>query len=110
MSGPEAGLQRAVIDIARLHDVRVHHARAARMPSGRWATPLQGDRGFVDLVLAGRSGVLFRELKSLKGRLQPDQRVWLARMGDAGLNVSVWTPVDLQSGLILDEIKDISRR
>ena len=90
----EADLQRAVIDLAQLHGLLVHHCRPARMQSGKWATPLQGAKGFPDLVIAGPAGTLFRELKSTKGQLSAEQVAWLDRLRSSGADASVWCPAD----------------
>lgn len=90
----EADLQRAVIDLAQLHGLLVHHCRPARMQSGKWATPLQGAKGFPDLVIAGPAGTLFRELKSTKGKLSADQIAWLHALQANGEDASVWRPCD----------------
>lgn len=86
----EAEFQDRVIATARLYGWMVHHARPARMADGRWRTPVQGDRGFPDLVLAHtRHGRVFAELKSDTGRLTPEQKAWLAVLGGV-----VWRPRD----------------
>lgn len=73
----EADFQASVVRMARDWGWLVHHTRTVQERSGRWATPIQGDRGFPDLVLAHpRSGVIFAELKSEAGRMAPDQLVW----------------------------------
>lgn len=103
----EDQLQAAVIELCKLRGVLVHHCRPAQLRSGRWGAPIQGDAGFVDLVLAGRERVLFRELKSDFGRLAPAQSVWSARLQQAGADWALWTPRDLHSGRIAAEIEAI---
>lgn len=86
----EAEFQDRVIATARLYGWMVHHTRPARMADGRWRTPVQGDKGFPDLVLAHeRHGTVFAELKSDTGRLTPEQKAWLAVLGGV-----VWRPRD----------------
>jgi 5-methylcytosine-specific restriction endonuclease McrA len=46
-----AQLQRTIVEAARLLGYRVQHARPARTQRG-WRTPIEGDVGFTDLVLA----------------------------------------------------------
>lgn len=66
----------------------------------RWARLLcyhthdsrRSEPGFPDLVVVGPSGLLFRELKSERGRLTADQRQWLERLTEAGADASVWRP------------------
>lgn len=105
----EADLQRAVEDLAHLHRCLVHHCRPARTANG-WRTPISGDAGFVDVVIVGNQGVLYRELKSGAGRLRPEQQGWLARLTTAGCDAGVWRPVDLHpnGGRIADEIRAVA--
>jgi len=94
----EAEFQNKVIEVARMYGWKVMHTRPAQMQSGRWATPIQGDAGFPDLVLARpRDGdLIFAELKATKGRVSIAQAAWLktitmTRMAEAHL----WYPDDL---------------
>ena len=70
-----------VIELARLRHWLVHHCRPARTRKG-WATPIQGDPGFPDLVLVSdpdkRSDcrLIFAELKSQKGKTTHSQNQW----------------------------------
>lgn len=100
----EDELQAQVMQICSLRGLLVHHCRAARLQSGRWATPIQGAAGFPDLVIAGRRGVLYRELKTATGRVSPGQANWHNRLLVAGADIGVWRPVDLRSGRINDEL------
>lgn len=98
----EKDLQNAVIDLARLTGWMVHHTRPARTKDGGWVTPIQGDKGFPDLVLAHpERGVLFVELKSAKGRLSDDQIRWGECLVSGGVESSfVWRPCDWDDGTI----------
>lgn len=49
-------------------------------------------RGWPDIVMARSGVVLFRELKSETGTIEPDQAEWLAELQDAGLDAKVWRP------------------
>lgn len=76
-NAPEALLQDKVIHLAKMNGFRVQHSRPVQQANGRWLTAIQGDVGFVDLVLAHRErGVLFLELKSDTGKLTPGQVMW----------------------------------
>lgn len=73
-------LEAAILDAARLYGWRVHHVRPGRTLRG-WRTPVQGDPGFPDFVLArrieGRIGrLIFIEAKAGRARLSRDQRAW----------------------------------
>lgn len=94
----EAQCQTAIVHAARVAGWLTHHARAARQQSGRWATPLQGDAGFTDLVLVHpkRHQVLFVELKRKPNRIEPAQERWHTALRAAGLDVRVcWVPEEM---------------
>ena len=90
----EAEFQATVIDLAQLAGWLVHHTRPAQNSRGEWRTPIAGDKGFPDLVLAhATKGVLLVELKSAKGRLTAEQAEWGDRLEPTGL-YRVWRPDD----------------
>lgn len=96
MRGPESEFQSAVIEAAQYNGWRVHHTRTVQIRPGVWATPLQGDSGFPDLVLAHPDrGVIFAELKSARGRLSPEQDRWLRTLVACGAEAHVWRPTDM---------------
>ena len=64
--------------------------------------------GFPDLVIAGPRGVLFRELKTQRGKVTPEQQRWLDALTAAGQNAAVWRPASLLSGAIAAELTAIS--
>lgn len=83
-----------LIDLAKLFKWLVHHDRPARTEKG-WRTPIQGDPGFPDLVLARRGRIIFAELKSEKGTLDPDQKIWLEHLDPSDeYEIYVWRPSD----------------
>ena len=92
----ESGFQKAVIDLAHLRGWICHHARPAQTNKG-WRTPIQGDAGFPDLVMARGSRVVVAELKSDTGRVSPHQAEWLARLSHALTDVHVWSPKDFEA-------------
>lgn len=97
----EADLQRSVIEAARWQGWLVHHCRAAQRQSGQWATPIQGDAGFPDLILLHADhGLLVRELKSARGKVTAEQAQWLDTFAAKGLDAGVWQPFDLTSGTV----------
>jgi len=105
----EDHLLKAVLDMARLLGLATAHFRPALSQSGRWHTAVAGDgKGFPDLVIVGPGGILYRELKTDVGRLEPEQVVWLRTLGrvaDAG----IWRPADLHDGTIERELKAIRK-
>jgi VRR-NUC domain len=97
----EAQLQACVLDFARLTGWLATHSRPAAGRAGRWATPVQGEPGFPDLVLARRGRVVVVELKSQRGRLTGEQQLWLAELrAAAGVEVYVWRPSDWLDGTV----------
>lgn len=90
----EDDLLTAVIDLAKLLGLRVHHTRPARTAHG-WVTPISGHKGLPDLVIAGPGGVLWRELKSNTGRLTLDQVEWISALRESGQDAEVWRPQGL---------------
>lgn len=93
----EAQFQAAVIDLARLCGWRVMHTRAAQIRPGVWATPIQGDAGFPDLVLCRpiQGDFIVAELKTETGRVSAGQHLWLRALDAAGVETYVWRPTDL---------------
>lgn len=87
----EADFQRRVIETARLYGWRVCHYQDSTLKSGRYGTAVQGDAGGQDLILARDGVVILAELKSDRGRLQPEQKRWEAAVG---AHARVWRPRD----------------
>jgi len=76
----EDRLIRDIIEVAHLYGWLVAHFRKAMTKRGKWVTPVSGDgKGFPDLVLVHLSlgQVIFVECKSNKGRLTPEQKMWI---------------------------------
>lgn len=57
------------------------HFRAALRQSGNYSTPVQGMKGSPDLLLARNGVVLLAELKSNRGTMRPEQKIWKASLG-----------------------------
>jgi hypothetical protein len=55
----------------------------------------RNEAGLPDLIIVGQHGLLFRELKTAKGRVTPEQADWLSRLKQAGADADVWRPADL---------------
>lgn len=90
----EAQFQTWVISVAQWNGWKVHHTRPARNLSGVWSTPITGDSGFPDLVLAHPTrGVIFAELKRQTGRLSASQTEWITLL-HRGAECYVWRPSD----------------
>ena len=86
----EKELQAAVIELARWSGWTYMHITDSRKSAAV---------GFPDLVLLHQTTgrLLFVELKSEKGRLRPEQVVWLGLLGHRH-EALVWRPADLTSG------------
>ena len=92
----EAEFQKAVITLAKLHRWKVMHTQPAQIRPGRWITPNTGDQGFPDLVMVHPTrGTIFVELKAPKGVVSDAQWEWINTLEDAGQEVHVWRPKDL---------------
>jgi hypothetical protein len=92
----EAELERQVRAIASGLGLMVFHVWG---PHTRRACP-----GFPDFVLAGPGGVLFRELKTERGKVTPAQQAWLDVLTAGGGDAKVWRPGCLLSGEIAGEM------
>jgi hypothetical protein len=86
----EADFQLRVIQAAQLHGWLVCHFRPARTSKG-WRTPVSGDVGFPDLVLARGGAVILAELKTDAVKLRPEQAQWIHALG---FHARVWRPRD----------------
>lgn len=90
----ERDWQRRVQELARLLGYRTAHFRPAQTAHG-WRTPMTGDAGWPDLVIAGRGRLIFAELKAEKGQAAPEQLRWLEALNAVpGVLAVVWRPSD----------------
>jgi hypothetical protein len=67
--------------------------------------------GWPDLVFARRhvrgypgGAVMFRELKTERGKVTPEQEAWLEALHFAGFDTGVWRPAQLLDGAIAREL------
>ena len=77
----EKQFQSHIVQFAKLQGWLVYHTYDSR----------RSEPGFPDLVLA-RDRILYRELKTDKGRLTPAQIGWGKTLMDAGADYKVWRP------------------
>ena len=96
----ESDFQRAVTDLARTLGLRYWHDNDSR----------RNEAGLPDLIIVGPHGVLWRELKTERGRVTSDQRDWLTDLARAGQDADVWRPSDLSSGRIARELQALRTR
>jgi len=96
----EAAWQEIVVDLAHQFGWLVAHFRPVRIQRANgsvyYETPAAIDgRGFPDLVLARAGTKLFIELKTMKGRLSAEQKLWFEALAPyGGNNCYVWRPND----------------
>ncbi len=67
----------------------------------------RSEPGFPDLVIVGRR-VIYRELKTQRGRLSRHQKEWLAALQEAGQDATVWRPSDWLAGEITRELQEVA--
>jgi hypothetical protein len=97
----EKEFQKLVIELARTLGWTVAHFHTIKDARRGWVTPAAADgAGFVDLVLAGRDQILFRELKTRTGRLSVDQQAWGEILTRNGADYGVWRPADWRQRII----------
>ena len=82
----EKDFQGRIVKFAKMMGWHVYHTHDSR----------RSEPGFPDLVLA-KDRVMYRELKSEKGKLTIDQKAWAASLQRAGADYSVWRPSQLQA-------------
>ena len=92
----EREFTKAVIEFARSRGWLVAHFEAARaIRDGRFMTPQRGDKGFPDLTMQRASRLVFAELKTARGHINPEQAIWLSRLVNVpGVEAHVWRPAD----------------
>ena len=89
----EAAFLQQVKALAYIHHWDCHHASPTQTAKGRWLT--SGAVGFPDLVLCHKvKGLIFAELKTVKGKLSPAQDHWLEIL-NTHVECYVWRPDDL---------------
>ena len=81
----EAPFLRQVQQIARLYGWLDYHTHDSR----------RSNPGFLDLFLTRPPRIVISELKTDKGRLRPEQKIWLDTLGKCpGVEVYLWRPRD----------------
>lgn len=103
----EAQLLDAILNLCQERDLW-----PVRIEPGRFNQRGAKNRGFPDLMVFGPGGVLFRELKTMAGNgigrgPNPAQSRWKHRLLSGGHDWAVWTPADLASERIEEELSDV---
>ena len=96
----EADFETAVMEYARALGWMVAHFKSAKMPSGKGATPMKGDPGFVDWVFARDEQMIHAELKTERVVMSAGQKQWRDAMGAHYL---LWRPRD--AAWIMDTLR-----
>ena len=92
----EKVLKDRLVNLAKCLGYLVHHDLPAMNMRGRWATHVQGDVGFPDLILVHpKGGMVVLELKSERGKLTPGQKIWMNAFERAGILAYVVRPSDM---------------
>lgn len=87
----ETRFTKRVIDLARGNGWLAMHQIPLQTERG-WATGVQGDTGFPDVIAARGGRVVVAELK-VATAVKPEQAAWLAAFrGVPGVEVFVWRP------------------
>jgi len=89
-----------VVMLARWLGWRIMHQRPARTKNS-WRTAIMGHAGFPDIIALRGNRRIIAELKSAKGKLTEEQKTWLQAGREAGFEVYVWRPADI------DEIEGV---
>jgi hypothetical protein len=88
------------------------HLRGLLDEFGLWGyhagNPVMDRRGWPDWAIIGPRGMLFRELKTERGRLTPAQWSVGGQLIRAGQDWAVWRPRDLFSGVIRQQLEAIA--
>ena len=77
--------QSRVVQAAKIYGWLCYHTYDSR----------RSEPGFPDLVLIRDKVVMFRELKTDKGRLTAAQKSWGDNLTEAGSDYAVWRPKDM---------------
>ena len=90
----EKDFQKQIVELAEIYGWQIHAELPAQRQSGNWVTPIQGHKGFPDLVLAKGKRLIFAELKSDKGKTSQEQNIWLLLLKQTGAEVYLWKPLN----------------
>ena len=89
--------QEQVMKLAKVHGWLVFHTPPFSPRQGAWRS---AGKGFPDLCLVcayGRRGMIFAELKTMKGKLSTEQEDWGVALVKAGAEYYVWRPNDIDT-------------
>lgn len=96
----EAQLTRRIADLAQGQGLLAHWCRDSRK--------CYGHKGFPDLVIAGRRGVIFAEIKMLDAETSAAQDWWAYTLDRGRVRWILWRPADLEDGTIERELRELA--
>ncbi|MEN8233759.1 MAG: hypothetical protein ABFR89_02410 [Actinomycetota bacterium] len=92
----EDDLKSAVTDALEWNGWRWQHQRPAMKKDGSWMTPIEGHKGWPDIVAVKDGRMILAELKGSSGRCSPDQLVWLTMLAEvSGVETYLIGPSEL---------------
>jgi hypothetical protein len=90
----EAAWTSVTISLAQVLGWHANHQRPGRTKQG-WSTAIEGNDGFPDICASHPEyGVVFLELKSWRGKLQPNQEQWRDKILAGGGRWYLLRPAD----------------
>ena len=102
----EAEFKNVVISVAKRYGWLIHHDLPAQNSRGKWATHIQGDAGFPDLVMSHPTGgLVFAELKAGRNKQSDAQLRWQRYLLEAEYECYCWYPKDLDA--IIERLSNI---
>ena len=103
----ERSFMAAILELAAIYHYRTLHHRPAMRANGRWMTATSGSgaKGEPDCFLYRPGKHLWIEAKAESGRLSPEQVETIAAMREAGCEVHVVRPSDLDSGALVELLR-----
>jgi hypothetical protein len=93
----ERAFQSAVCQLAKGLGCIVFHPYDSR----------RSEPGFPDLVIVGKRGFMFREMKTQQGKVSDAQQMWLDKLTAAKADAAVWRPSDWPE-LVTAELREIA--
>lgn len=90
----EKQLQSSIVALCKLRQCEVYHSFLS----------VKSQPGFPDLVICRPGLLLFREIKTDRGKVSAAQEKWLTLLRAAGADAAVWREADLLNGRIMREL------
>jgi hypothetical protein len=86
----EKQLQAAVVECAKVLGWHVYHTYDSR----------RSEPGFPDLCMVRDGRLIFAELKTLAGKMSPEQARWFCEIRAAGIEAHLWRPISWRNGTV----------